>query len=530
MRARAAEYAGLGFAPIPLRARTNKPACLDWPTLSIPLQWADAGDGGNIGLRAGDGIAFLDCDDDKRPGTSAATRRYLAGLGYYADDFPEVQTPSGGRHVYVSFRGGLPGHSRLLAPDCGAGEFRYGPAAQVAAPPSVTDAGSYQLVGGDLRQLPRLEVDDILPLLGNQDTGKADDVAAAILATAPSGAPGRIGRGTWALLRGDGCDRYPSRSEAEMAIVDGCVNAGLAFGAILGLFQTYPAAGKFAELHGQNPARAIGYLRRTWENAVKWTAAHPSEGRKLAFQAVQWAQSRPWPGRTGRTDHVVYLAHALTAFQAGKLEYNLSERELAERAGIGRITAHRANARLRAADLVDRVKQTDGHKYAVLWRLQSGESIPYPHSPVCEGMVSDCHFDHDAFRQKPRKTKGRRQIDGLQGGLGKTAAELWALLQGHPMTAAELAERSGRHVSTVHKNLRRMVKILDIATGEVLRLVEPGDGDTWQALDADLDAIARAIGTAGTGERQKATHAAERAGRKLAIDRQHAGDVPRREG
>ncbi len=88
------------------------------------------------------------------------------------------------------------------------------------------DKGGYQLVAGDLRQLPRLEVADVLPLLGNQDTGKADDVAAAILATAPTGTPGRIGRGTWALLRGDGCDRYPSRSEAEAALVTGCVNAG----------------------------------------------------------------------------------------------------------------------------------------------------------------------------------------------------------------------------------------------------------------------------------------------------------------
>ena len=136
--------------------------------------------------------------------------------------------------------------------------------------PASQTPGSYQLVGGDLRQLPRLEVADVLPLLGNQDTGKADDVAAAILATAPTGAPGRIGRGTWALLRGDGCDRYPSRSEAEAAIMAGCVNAGLSFGAILGLFQTWPAAGKFAELHAQNPA--AGY---------RVSAAHVGECRQV---------------------------------------------------------------------------------------------------------------------------------------------------------------------------------------------------------------------------------------------------------
>jgi predicted transcriptional regulator len=510
VREQAAEYAGLGYAPIPLTARGKTPAVKGWPSMPVPLQWANVRDGGNLGLRAGDGIAFVDCDN---PATFASATLFFGGLGYYVTDdgAPVVATPSGGRHVYVSFRGGLPGDWRRLAKDFGAGEFRYGPASFVAAPPSEVDGKSYELVGGDLRQLPKLEVADVLPILGNQDTGEPDP-AAAILATIQTGEPGRISKGTWALLRGEGCDRYPSRSEAEAAIVTGCVNAGLSFGAILGLFLRHPAAGKFAELHAKRPSAAIGYLRRTWENAQTWTAAHASEGRKLAFQAVQWAQARPWPGRTGRTDHLCYLAHALTAYEVGKLEYHLSERELAETAGLGRDTAHKANGRLRAIELVARVKQTNGAKYAALWRLQSDKILPYPHIPDCEGMVGFCHFGdsipraaHDAFRHR---------------GLGKSAAELWALLRAAPMTAAELAERSGRNVRTVYRNLAKLARIVDAATGEVFRLVEPGDGDTWRALEADLDGIARAIGTAGAGERQKQKHERERAGWRLAIDRQ----------
>ena len=48
-----------GWAMRPSRSvRAKPPTCKGWPSLPIPLQWADAGDGGNIGLRAGDGIAF----------------------------------------------------------------------------------------------------------------------------------------------------------------------------------------------------------------------------------------------------------------------------------------------------------------------------------------------------------------------------------------------------------------------------------------------------------------------------------------
>ena len=120
-----------------------------------------------------------------------------------------------------------------------------------------------------------------------------------------------------------------------MAIVDGLVNVGLSFGAILGIFQSNPAACKFAELQRENPLRAISYLRHTWENAVKWTTAHASEGRKRAFQAVLWVDSRPWPGRTGTTDQAVFKTHAEIGFQVGRETYQLSARELAERAGIG---------------------------------------------------------------------------------------------------------------------------------------------------------------------------------------------------
>lgn len=506
----AADLAGLGYDPVPVLPGTKRPMVQGYAVMPAPVQWGQVQGAASVALRGG-GVAkagFLDCDEDERPGTVDNAKRYLGGLGYYPDgSYPIVQTSSQvGRHFYVSFVGGLPGHSRLLHPDFGKGEFRYGPAAIVVAPGGDEP---YTLLEGDLRQLPKLEVADVLPILMNQDAGEADP-AAAILATAPSGEPGRIGRATWRLMRGEGCDRYQSRSEAEMAIVDGLVNVGLSFGAILGLFQRWPCAGKFTEKQGENPQEAIRYLRLTWENAVKWTRTHASEGRKHAFWAIQWAQSRPWPGSTGRTEHACFLVHALTAFECGKLEYNLSERELAERAGVGDVTAHKGNRKLRDVGFIERVKRTDGVRYATLWRL-SAESIAYPHVGGCEGMHQLPHsgdsvppLAHDAFRYR---------------GLGKTAFELLASLRVRPMTANELCDVTGRKRRTVYDNLAKMARIVDPATGEVFHLVEK-DGDKWRALDADLDAIARAKGTAGRGAKQRREHELQRQGWHKTIERQ----------
>jgi hypothetical protein len=126
---------------------------------------------------------------------------------------------------------------------------------------------------------------------------------------------------------------------------------------------------------------------------------------------------------------------------------------------------------------------------------------------------------HDAFRHR---------------GLGKSALQVWEKLRLYPsQTPAELAASTGRGLATVRRVLARLERIIDPVTGEVFKLVERDVTGCWQALDVDidtLDAIARAIGTAGAGERQKAKHAEQRAGFARAIARQHAGDVPRRVG
>jgi hypothetical protein len=73
----------------------------------------------------------------------------------------------------------------------------------------------------------------------------------------------------------------------------------------------------------------------------------------------------------------------------------------------------------------------------------------------------------------------RHDVFRGRNGLPRTAAELWELLC-EPMTAAELADRTGRSLRTVKRNLDRMARIVDPKTGEVFSMVEC-DGDLWRA-------------------------------------------------
>ena len=98
------------------------------------------------------------------------------------------------------------------------------------------------------------------------------------------------------------------------------------------------------------------------------------------------------------------------------------------------------------------------------------------------------YAEHDAF---------------TAAGLGGTAARLLAFLAAadQPVTAAELAEASGLHVSTVRTTLRD-------------RLASAGLADRvegrWFARAGDLDLLAVAMGTDGTGEARKALHEYDR--------------------
>jgi len=489
------------FDAIPLRPGTKDAIGRNWPNRSPVSLWRYALrqyalEDLNIGLRCGGEarLAVLDCDEKTQPGVFINAQTWLAGLGYMPGDYPTIQTSSGiGRHVYATLTGTLPGHSRNFAGDFGAGQFKFGNATQVAAPPSIVGGNAYKLIAGDYRQPLKLTVADVLPILGNQDTE-------------PEAARPSIPSLAWRILSGndDMIRRYATRSEAEEACIASLINAGHDFDSVLSLFTQYPGAGRFAEMYVKRPRNAVKWLKHSFDEARRWTSANESKGRKLAEAAIEWAASRPWPGRTGAVDRAVYIAHASIASRAGRVQYGASCRELAELAAVGFKTAIRATHRITASGLI-----TLEAKYTVScpnrYRLETlGRSDTLPkNSNVRECVTTPT--EHDAFR-------GRY--------LGKTAAEIWDLLQAEPLTAAELAERTGRYLGTVKRNLARMRRIVDMVTGEVIAEMVTPDGDKWQACaDVDLDALAKFFCTAGKAEEQKKQHAKERRAHHRQLER-----------
>jgi hypothetical protein len=195
-------YDELGFDTLPLIPGTKQPYPRAWQSRSSYSLWRNAPKNANIGVRAGGmaKVAIIDCDE---PASFEGISNYLARLGYQLGSYPVVQTQSGtGRHVYLSFTGGLSGDWRKLSVQIGKGEFRFGAGSQVAAPPSVIrNGGKYVLICGDFHDLPSLSLQDVLPILSNQEVETVDKPT--------------IARRAIALLNGKNIKNFKSHSEAD---------------------------------------------------------------------------------------------------------------------------------------------------------------------------------------------------------------------------------------------------------------------------------------------------------------------------
>ncbi len=498
------EYLDLGFDVIPLKENDKRPLLPGWNQLSPEEQWSQAPDGANLGIRCGGEcrVCVIDCDDKNLPGTYVNVTRQLAGWGFAQNEYPVVQTASGvGRHIYLSLAGDLPaGNYSNLCAEYGAGEVRYGPGAYVVSPPSVVDGCQYGLLGGDFRQLPRIDVADIFQLTGKEPVFVNHEGW-------QGNSAGGIPRVVKALLNGRKTDNFQSRSEVEQSILARLINAGKSYAQIEGFFLKNihkPGVAKFAEKYRKDPKCGLEWLRISYESAVQFCQT-PSPATLHARQLIAWATSKAWEGRTGSTDRAVFIAHCQIAERAGKYEYAASVRELAELAGIGAMTADRATHRLSEAGYLTLVQAAVGdlsNKY----RLEVHNDT-LPKDTMC-GSVSLCSFQqHDSFRR-------------AFGGLGKSGFQIWQYLMDFPhgVSAKDIAKLTGRHITTVRRILNKMSQLIDTVTGEIFVLVEK-TGDLWIAREIDLDTVSQILGTAGLGRKQKERHADER--------RRHQKDLAR---
>ena len=315
-------------------------------------------------------------------------------------------------------------------------------------------------------------------------------------------------RWAWRLLRGDpeAVGVYNSRSEAECALVASLVNSGFDLDGIerLVMSSKNPGPGKFRELWlVGDPANSVKpsldnarrWLRLTYEKALQFVRDNPFPARDLACALAEWANTRPWEGRTGTYDHALYNAHVMAVLRCGRNPYQVSTRSLAELAGVGRSAAQRATWRLVEQKLLRRrgsscasVAQT----YEMLEPddLEDVQNGTYTHMG---GTVygSFCTQAGDAFRWRA---------------LNKTGAELFAVLrEGLPVSVGDLVDATGRHRTTVTRRLSKMAQY---------GLVEEFGGSEWVLTpDAEirLHQVAELCGTLGDGAAQRARHEEESA-------------------
>lgn len=488
-----AEYIQNGYEAIPLKPQSKLPAARAWETKPTIAQWHNAPADSNIGLRAGHGKAFLDLDDKNKPGTSAAVARWMEGRGYHAGDYPTVRTPNNGTHIYVNFTDTdkLLGSKRLFSSGDLAGDFRYNSGAFVGAYPSVIEAGAYVLVSGNIARLPELDLKDISELID-------------INAPAPQATKKSMSRLALVIANGTKPDKYASASEGEAGLILSLINKGYSYEEIKHVFNTYPCLGHYSQKHAAKSSReGERWLYRTYSEMLQYSQ-HESPARRMIAELLQQAKAAPWKNANRKK---VYLAHLETAHKAGKPEYSIDSRTLALTARLNRQTAMNQTAKLIGVDHLLAIAQAGSVVSATTYRL-TGNVVPLPKNTLCEEVVQVFHegnrlSSHDAFRNGGGKyAKGR---------LGRRAGEVYELIFNNPLTIEQITETTGASSKTVIAALKKMKKVVDYRTGELIEMVTYNSADnSWIGNLVDLDIVAGMIKTLGATGKQRLDYEEER--------------------
>lgn len=495
------QYTEQGYDCIPLKPNTKEAASKNWTTRTPSYQWRGAPEGANFGLRAGNGRAFIDCDNKKNPETFTNISNWLEGLGHKPGSYPVIQTASGiGRHIYVNFTGQLFGSAKNLSASIGTGEFRYSKGAYVAAPPSIVKNGTYQILEGDISQLPTLDIKDIAALVKVRDGEKP--------------AP-RMSEKAYSLAMGHGLKHYPSDSEAEAALVLSLVNSHFEDHAIKHIFDTFPCAGHYrnAEKYKTEAARQ-GYLSRTIKNARDY-AVNESPTRRAIRELQELAERAAWKRAT---DKLVFLAHTELAYKAGKLEYYAASRDLAIGAGVGRDTALNANRRLVKDKLLTLLEPGNTLKPA-RFAFDVDKLPPFPRN-AREGMVGICPSGEVIQGGKILDLDTLEAADAFRNGkkrLGRRAGIIYKLLFGDSLTETEIAKRTGAHIKTIRRTLKKLATVKDYKTGELLEMVTQDEGGCWHSNVVDLEVLEAIYGTRGAKEKQRDDYERERRDHRKAL-------------
>jgi hypothetical protein len=251
------------------------------------------------------------------------------------------------------------------------------------------------------------------------------------------------------LHTGEGLERYESMNEAVMALATSVVARGYD-GSWLRAQLQEPR--HFMTEALQEHVRRDGSKRngrRLVEVAIKrahsFVAANPtitshSDAREVMSEIDRHANKRVWNGRRGLTIRAVLQAHIAIAQNCGSIQYNASQRQLAELSSLHtRKTVEAANRDLVALGYLSLVRHGTA-KNASTWKL----SIPHRTLPErsCEFVSGRLGHPLFAWRQ-----------------LGKSTAQVFKALEDGATTTREIADLTQLHPGTVRRCLQRLARL-----------------------------------------------------------------------
>jgi transposase len=465
-----------GYDPIPLKYRTKEPQASNWQKKPLFLQWENAESWANIGLRAGNGVAFIDCDNKTDPNTFDNITRWLAGLGYDSWNMPIVQTASGvGRHIYINLKGPLLGHYRRFINDIGTGELRYGYASFVATFPSLVDDGQYKLIQGDIANRPTLETKDLLgtliPMKDDTTTEKKHPTMSGL---------------ALAIAKGEKLAKYKTDSEAEFALVLSLIDSRFNYQEIKSIFDSYPCQGHYKDKHvGKDRER---WLYMTYQNALAYSEKESPVRQKIKTY-LDLARNMSW---SNVNDKNIYLAHLDNAFKAGKYEYGLSVRAVSLYAGVTLDTVTKGTERVLQTGLIEKIRPGKGIT-ATVYRLNMDKIGQF----LTEEVLRDC--TDLSMLKGYTKVDNLSQHDAFVNGkhrLGRRAGDIYELLFVEPLTVKEIAKKTGAHKKTIKRAIDKLRRVVDRKTGEIIELVTL-EGDKWHSNIVDLELVSAIQNTYG---------------------------------
>lgn len=283
--------------------------------------------------------------------------------------------------------------------------------------------------------------------------------------------------------------------------------------------------------HRRGYDKASAWLQRAWDGAQHYVRSTDPISTRQDFHAALAAfrtriECTPWKGIAGKTDLRNLIARMEICTQAGSWDHTVSERDLAERMGCSRTTAHNSNQRLLNAKMLrqlDNGSPTEGARWMLISRLPSTTSHHWstPKGPEAGGAMSGPDVRQpDPGADIDSRTAGQlMHLDAFaHHGLGGSGlAVLAALAERDGQSLAELRASASISRATAYRQLEKL-KALGLIRheGELCHLSPTAlEGIGTQTPDC-ADPVtgwpdtAGRLGTAGAGERRRQHHQAQR--------------------